>query len=69
MHHAASRFAIVAQEAAVTNDLPRALAALAEVTQQCTACHAGFRLEPAGTQTGMPMGMPAGMPSAQGHSH
>jgi cytochrome c556 len=44
MHHAASRFARTAQEAAVTNDLPRALGALAELTQRCTACHAGYRL-------------------------
>jgi hypothetical protein len=44
MHHAASRFARTAQEAAVTNDLPRALGALAELTQQCAACHAGYRL-------------------------
>lgn len=44
MHHAASRFALTAQEAAVANDMPRALGALAELTQQCTACHAGYRL-------------------------
>ena len=44
MHHAASRFALVAQEAAVSADLPCALAALSEVTQQCTACHARYRL-------------------------
>jgi len=44
MHRAASRLARTAQEAAVTNDMPRALSALAELTQQCTACHAGYRL-------------------------
>lgn len=44
MHRTASRFARTAQEAAVTNDLPRALGVLAELTQQCTACHAGYRL-------------------------
>lgn len=44
MHHAASRFAATVQEAAVTGDLPRALGALSEVTQQCVACHAGYRL-------------------------
>ena len=44
MHHAASRFAVTAQEVAVTGDLPRALGALSEVTQQCVACHAGYRL-------------------------
>lgn len=45
MHHAASRFAIVAQEAAVGGDLAPAVAALAEVTRRCVACHAGYRLE------------------------
>ncbi len=45
MHKAASRFAVVAQEAAVTKDLPRALGALSEVSASCVACHAGFRLK------------------------
>jgi hypothetical protein len=44
MHRTASRFARTTQEAAVTNDMPRALGALAEITQQCAACHAGYRL-------------------------
>jgi cytochrome c556 len=44
MHHAASRFARTAQEAAVNNDLPRALGALGELTRQCVACHASFKL-------------------------
>lgn len=44
MHRSASRFARTAQEAAVTNDLPRTLNALADLTQQCTACHASYRL-------------------------
>jgi|WetSurSiteA1Bulk_404760.scaffolds.fasta_scaffold62600_2 hypothetical protein len=44
MHHAASRFAVTAQAAAVTGDLARALGGLAEVTRQCVACHASFRL-------------------------
>jgi hypothetical protein len=44
MHRAASRFALRAQEADVANDLPRALGALAEVTQQCVACHQGYRI-------------------------
>ncbi len=44
MHRSASRFARTTQEAAVTNDLPRALGALAELTRQCTACHASYRL-------------------------
>ena len=44
MHRSASRFARTAQEAAVTRDLPKALGALANLTQQCTACHASYRL-------------------------
>lgn len=46
MHHAASRFALAAQEAAVTGDLRPALGALAEVTRQCVGCHDGYRLAP-----------------------
>jgi len=45
MHHAASRFAIATQEAAVDNDVGRALGALQEVTQSCVACHAAYRLQ------------------------
>ena len=45
MHRAASRFARTAQEAAVGNDLPRALGALGELTRQCVACHASFTLK------------------------
>jgi len=44
MHRAASRLARTAQEVAVTNDMRPALGALAELTEQCTACHAGYRL-------------------------
>ncbi|HEX9626904.1 MAG TPA: hypothetical protein VGA00_08220 [Acidiferrobacterales bacterium] len=44
MHRAASRFARVAEEAAVRRDLRPALQALSEVTQQCVACHTGYRL-------------------------
>jgi hypothetical protein len=44
MHRAASRFAIVAQEASVDGDLARTLGALSRVTQQCVACHAAFRV-------------------------
>lgn len=47
MHRAASRFAIVAQDAAVA-PTPEALRgvfrALNEVTATCVACHAGYRL-------------------------
>jgi hypothetical protein len=45
MHQAASRFAVTAQETAVTRDLPRALGALSRVTEQCVACHAAYRLK------------------------
>ena len=45
MHRTASRFARTAQEASFDNDLPRALGALADLTQQCAACHAGYRLQ------------------------
>ncbi|MEJ2325689.1 MAG: hypothetical protein P8Y27_09665 [Chromatiaceae bacterium] len=44
MHQAASRFARVAQEAPVSGGLSRALGALAEVSRQCVACHASYRL-------------------------
>jgi hypothetical protein len=45
MHRSASRFAIVAQEASATGDHQPPLAALAELTQACVACHAAYRLE------------------------
>lgn len=41
MHHAASRFAMAAQE----GDLPRALDSLSKVTQQCVACHSAYRVQ------------------------
>jgi hypothetical protein len=44
MHRAASRFAVEAQNASVSNDVKPALAALANVMEQCVACHAGYRL-------------------------
>lgn len=40
MHHAASRFALVAKE----GDALRALGSLTAVTQQCVACHSAYRL-------------------------
>ncbi len=43
MHRSASRFAIEAQNAAVTGDLRPALEALSQVTTQCVGCHAGYR--------------------------
>ena len=45
MHQAASRFAVTAQEAEVTGDLPRALGALSRITTQCVACHAAYRIK------------------------
>lgn len=45
MHRAASRFAIEAQNSAVTGDLKPALGALGEVMSACVGCHAGFRLQ------------------------
>jgi hypothetical protein len=44
MHSAASRFAIEAQNAGVTDDVKPALAALGKVTAQCAACHAAYRV-------------------------
>jgi hypothetical protein len=44
MHRAASRFAIEAQNAAVTSDLKPAIGALGETMATCVACHAGYRL-------------------------
>jgi len=44
MHHAASRFAIATQKAAIDGDVAHALGALNEVTQACVACHAAYRL-------------------------
>lgn len=45
MHRSASRFAVEAANAGATGNLKPALAALAQVTQQCVACHAGFRMK------------------------
>ena len=44
MHRSASRFAVEAQNASVSNDVRPALAALGTVMQQCVACHAAYRL-------------------------
>lgn len=44
MHHAASRFARMAQEAAVKGDLSPVLAGYSEVLQQCNACHSAYRV-------------------------
>ncbi len=44
MHHAASRFALAAEESAVDRDMNKSLAALATLTRACVACHAAYRL-------------------------
>jgi hypothetical protein len=45
MHRSASRFARTAQEAQLEGGVPRALRALSDLTQQCVACHAAYRLQ------------------------
>jgi hypothetical protein len=45
MHRSASRFATATSDAAVSNDVRPALAALAEVTATCVACHAAYRFQ------------------------
>lgn len=44
MHRSASRFAVVASNAAVSGDVKPALRALSKVTQSCVACHSSYRL-------------------------
>lgn len=44
MHRAASRFALVAQEAGAGGSPLRPMQALAAVTEQCVACHAAYRV-------------------------
>jgi hypothetical protein len=43
MHRAASQFALVVQETGADGNVPRAVAALSKVTEQCVACHAAYR--------------------------
>ena len=45
MHRAASRFALDAANAGATGDNRKALASLSQVTAQCVACHAAYRLD------------------------
>jgi hypothetical protein len=45
MHRSASRLSVAALEAAATDDLRPMLSALSEVTANCVACHAGYRLK------------------------
>lgn len=44
MHRAASRLAVAARDAEVRGDLAGALTGLADVMQQCVACHAAYRV-------------------------
>ncbi len=44
MHKKASEFALIAQEASADGNLSRALNALGDVTVQCAACHAAYRV-------------------------
>jgi hypothetical protein len=43
MHKAASQFALVVQETGADGNVQRSVAALARVTEQCVACHQGYR--------------------------
>jgi hypothetical protein len=45
MHRNASRLAVAARDAGATDDLKPVLHALANVTAQCVACHAGYRVK------------------------
>lgn len=45
MHRSASRFALAAKDAGATGDMKPVLEALANVTAQCVACHAGYRVK------------------------
>lgn len=45
MHRGASRFAVVARDAAVTGEIKPAIGALSEVMAACVACHSGYRLQ------------------------
>jgi len=45
MHQSASAFAVAATKAGKTGNAKPALAALSRVTQQCTACHAAYRVQ------------------------
>jgi hypothetical protein len=44
MHHAASRFAVTVRNVEVSGDLRAAFSALSEVSRQCVACHAAYRI-------------------------
>jgi len=44
MHRAASRFALAARDAEVSDELGLAFAGLADVMAQCVACHTAYRV-------------------------
>ncbi len=44
MHHAASRFALIAKDAEIDGGLAKAFGALSEVMQKCVACHTTFKI-------------------------
>ena len=44
MHHAASRFALVARDAEIDGGLEKAFGALSEVMQQCVSCHIAYKI-------------------------
>ncbi|MEY2993389.1 MAG: hypothetical protein RL357_324 [Pseudomonadota bacterium] len=44
MHRSASQFAIVARDASTTGDVKATLKALSNLTAQCVACHAAYKL-------------------------
>lgn len=44
LHQAASRFALVVEEVAITDDFKPVFEAMAQITQQCVTCHSTFRL-------------------------
>lgn len=45
MHQAATDFAFEANKASKSGNAKIALAALSKVTQQCTACHASYKVQ------------------------
>ena len=45
MHRSASRLAVAAKDAGATGDMKPVLAAMADVTAQCIACHDGYRVK------------------------
>jgi len=44
MHHAASRFAIVASDGAVNDNSEKVFSALSDIMKECVACHAAYKI-------------------------